>query len=66
MTLIEMSKPYFIVEKLERVQMTSKFEMTFTLNGCINITDVNIIVNDVTTNIAKEGYCNYLLPEGKR
>ena len=46
--------------------MTSKFEMTFTLNGCINITDVNIIVNDVTTNIAKEGYCNYLLPEGKR
>ena len=68
MALIEMSKPFIKIEKIQKIANTNRLEMTFTLNGCINVTEVTIWVNTDNYEIAEEGhegYCNWLVPQGK-
>ena len=46
MALIDLSKPYIWVKKATHIVKTDQVEVIFTINGCINITEVNVIVND--------------------
>ena len=70
MALIDLSRPYIWVKRATRIIKTGQVEVLFTINGCINITEVNVTVNDNTTdtihtlaNITDETYCNHLVPE---
>ena len=69
MALIDLSRPYIWVKRATRIIKTGQVEVLFTINGCINITEVNVIVNDnenttyTLANITDETYCNHLVPE---
>ena len=69
MALIDLSRPYIWVKRATRIIKTGQVEVLFTINGCINITEVNVAVNDnenTTYQLAKitdETYCNHLVPE---
>ena len=46
MALIDLSRPYIWVKRATRIIKTGQVEVLFTINGCINITEVNVAVND--------------------
>ena len=46
MALIDLSRPYIWVKRATRIIKTGQVEVLFTINGCINITEVNVTVND--------------------
>ena len=46
MALIDLSRPYIWVKRATRIIKTGQVEVLFTINGCINITEVNVAVNN--------------------
>ena len=49
MALIDLSKPYIWIKRATHIVKTDQVEVLFTVNGCINITEVNVYVNADTT-----------------
>ena len=67
MALIDLSKPYIWLKRATHIVKTDQVEVLFTINGCINITEVNVYVNADTTyqlaNTTDATYCNHLVPD---
>ena len=62
LALIDMTKPYIQVNNAKFLQGSQQVEINFQINGCINITEVSVAVNDEQTIIATEAdnnTCNY-------
>ena len=72
MAMIDLAKPYIWVTKATHIPATDQVEVKFTINGCINITEVTVLINGGTTfeknyilaneTFNNETYCNYLVP----
>jgi spore germination protein GerM len=65
--MIDMSKPYIMVEKIEKVRIegSERLQVEFTLNGCVNVTQVSFSINGQTQILNTDGYCNHLVPKDK-
>lgn len=67
MALIDLTKPYIWVKSAKYLEKTDQVEVLFKINGCINITEVNVQVNDdiryQLANTTDETYCNHLVPD---
>lgn len=47
MALIDMTKPYIMVDKIQKIKIEGKdhLQVEFKLNGCINVTEVSYSIN---------------------
>ena len=78
MTLIDMSKPYIMVDRIFKIKIDGldQLQIEFKLYGCVNVTNVSYTVNDTETvlfelpsipapdvDLSSLRYCNYLIPE---
>lgn len=62
LTMADLSKPY-IVHTMKKVTLDSA-EVTFKVNGCIDLDYAGAIINDYTTiQLESKGFCNHLLTE---
>lgn len=68
MALIDMTKPYIMVDKIQKIKIEGKdhLQVEFKLNGCVNVTEVSYSINGTAPIVlTTSGYCNYLVPENK-
>ena len=67
MAVIDLAKPYIWVTRATHIPATDQVEFKFQINGCINITEVSVVINSTTSyqlaNETDETYCNYLVPD---
>lgn len=61
LAMIDMSKPYVVVDSIQRVGDTDSVEVLFRVNGCVNLDQVSLTINDQTQTILTNGKCNQLL-----
>ena len=71
MAMIDLTKPYIWVTRATYIKETDQVEVKFKINGCINITEVSVVVNGgssdaenyLLANATDETYCNHLVPD---
>jgi len=60
--MIDMSKPYFVIERVEKAgDGTDSVEVSFRVNGCVNLDSASVVINGDTQTLVRNGYCNQLL-----
>lgn len=61
LTMIDMSKPYIVVDSIQRVGTTDTVEVTFRVNGCVDINQASVQLDNSKSFLLVDGYCNQLL-----
>ena len=61
LTMIDMSKPYYVVDSIKRVGTTDTVEVTFKVNGCIDLDMASVQIGNQERLLLINGYCNQLL-----
>ena len=63
MALIDLARPYIVVDGITFYEENATVEVTFKVNGCIHITEVSAFLDGERKMLATEGdkhVCNYL------
>ncbi|MFN9899864.1 MAG: hypothetical protein ACK55Z_13960 [bacterium] len=53
-----MSKPYIVVDSIQRIGQTDSVEVTFRVNGCANLDEASVTINNQTRTLLLNGKCN--------
>ena len=69
-SMIDLTAPYIWLTRGTYIEVTNQVEVAFKVNGCIDITEVSVIVNGETAQLASatdevDIYCNHLVPDDK-
>ena len=69
MALIDMAKPYIFVESIQFQEDEEQVLITFRVNGCVIIDEVNVYIDGVKQILATASdnhSCNYMLENGQQ
>lgn len=46
LTMIDMSKPYYVVDSIKRIGTTNTVEVTFKVNGCVDLDEASVEIGN--------------------
>lgn len=63
MAMVDLAQPYIMLERILKIKIqgVDKLQVEFKLMGCIDVTSVSYVLNDVEETLATEGHCNHLV-----